>query len=344
MEKLDLIGHKSQRAHLYKAWKKGKIAHAWLFIGPKGIGKFSLARSYAQFIVKPSPQNSLLGDESDEFPFQQYSFQDETPNIRIIHPDISDENKTKDITIEAIRQIQQYLRLTTMDGNWKIIIIDEASRLNRNAANALLKILEDPPQKTLFFLIAHNLGKLPVTIRSRCQKLRFHPVDDENILAYIQKKSPQTSPAIQELIVSLSKGSFDRAQTFIDFDIADLYHELLTLLDNTNKESTCHMISFCDKMAAKKNEALYQYVEEIFQILCQRFLTYLVVNSTPHNTPELENSVPEEKQYFEQLAKRFTIGDWLTVFDEINNTFRQQRSLHLEKKQTMITTLSLLQG
>ncbi len=194
----DLIGHSRAEAALRQAVNGGRMAHAWLFSGPKGIGKATLAYRLARYVLCRGSAEEAVGekmqclfgaDSADAVaPALGLETDPEHPVFRRIiagsHADLMVVERELDektgrakgqILVDAVREVKGFLSMTAGEGSWRVVIIDGADEMNRNAANALLKALEEPPERTLLVLVCHNAGRLLPTIRSRCRHLPLRP-------------------------------------------------------------------------------------------------------------------------------------------------------------------------
>lgn len=183
-----LHGHEAARRMLAGAYRAGKLPHALLLTGPRGIGKATLAFHLANHLLRhpdaagapdlvaaPEPATSL---------FRQIASGAHPGVLHLTRP-FNEKNKAfkSALTVDEVRRIGRFLSLTSHDGSYRVVIVDAADDMNVNAANALLKNLEEPPSRTLFVLIAHSLGRILPTIRSRCQTLRLSPLDPHELAA-----------------------------------------------------------------------------------------------------------------------------------------------------------------
>ena len=156
---MQIIGHKKQLSILENAMKKRAVSQAYLFLGPENVGKFTIALDFGK---------KLTG-----------SGKDLNPNLYIVKPEINEENsKQKEIKIEAIKDLQHWLSLSSYAENMKVAIIDEAQKLNKTAQNALLKTLEEARLNTVTILVSQDEKKILPTILSRCHKIKFGTVSN----------------------------------------------------------------------------------------------------------------------------------------------------------------------
>ncbi|GHD09498.1 DNA polymerase III subunit delta' [Tianweitania populi] len=181
-ETLRLVGHHEAREMLRSAHAASKLHHAILLSGPQGIGKATLAFQFAaQLLGESMPGGFDVRDPAGALYRQIAS----GAHPGVLHLSRPYDDKTKKfrtvITADEIRRVSRFLSLRTHDGGYRVVIVDPADDMNRSAANALLKNLEEPPSKVLFILISHSPGRLLPTIRSRTQVIKFHPLGADEL-------------------------------------------------------------------------------------------------------------------------------------------------------------------
>jgi DNA polymerase III subunit delta' len=192
---MNFLGNKKAVLLLDKIIKKGQISQAYLFSGPENVGKFTLAKIFANSVIEDKNFHDLLDNTNKIIPF----------DCVIIGPKREEKKgiiKEKDISVAQIRQAQNDLALYPYSGKYKVLIIDSASLMSPGAQNALLKSLEEPNPTSLIILIAHSEKNILATITSRCQKIKFNLVEKGELLEEI-KKIPEK---FDENIVTLSLG------------------------------------------------------------------------------------------------------------------------------------------
>jgi len=198
-ESLELIGHAGVVEGVCAAYRAGKLHHALLLSGPKGVGKATFAFHLAHHLLKErdpaSAPDALARRDSSTSLFRQIA---SGAHPAVLHLTRRYDEKTKKfrtaLTVDEVRRISRFLSLRSHDDSYRVVIVDAADDMNRNAANALLKNLEEPPQRVLFLLVSHSPGALLPTIRSRCQMLRFDPLSGTE-LARVLELSGQPLPA-----------------------------------------------------------------------------------------------------------------------------------------------------
>jgi len=185
-----LLGHEEAAAHVAAAYRSGRLHHALLLCGPAGIGKATFAFHLAEHLLAyPVPQDAppaLSPRDPASALFRQIA-QGAHPSVLHLTRPLNEKTKAfkSAVTVDEIRRIGRFLSMTSHDGSWRVVIVDPADDMNTNAANALLKNLEEPPPRTLFVLIAHSPGGLLPTIRSRCHLVRLKPLAPDTLLAVL---------------------------------------------------------------------------------------------------------------------------------------------------------------
>ncbi|WP_158815142.1 DNA polymerase III subunit delta' [Methylocapsa sp. S129] len=188
-----LVGHAVGESELLNAYRSEKLAHAWLIGGPEGVGKATLAWRFARFVLaQPDPTSAQVRAAQD------MSVDLEAPAVRqvlaLAHPDLAalrrnwnaqSKNFYSEIRVEDVRNALQLFQKSAGAGGWRICIVDSAEDLNRAGANALLKMIEEPPPRSLFLIVAHRPGQVLATIRSRCRRLTLDGLAPSDITQII---------------------------------------------------------------------------------------------------------------------------------------------------------------
>ncbi|MEO9338891.1 DNA polymerase III subunit delta' [Mesorhizobium sp. SB112] len=213
-----LYGHETARAMLASAYKAGKLPHALLFSGPQGIGKATLAFHLAYHLLKhgdsaQAPDMLAEPDVNSQL-FRQMASGSHPSILHLTRP-LNDKTKNFKtvLTVDEIRKVSRFLSMTSHDGSYRVVIVDPADDMNTNAANALLKNLEEPPSRTVFILIVHAPGSLLPTIRSRCQTVRLSALDQDGLIGALgaaNHELPEGDGSAAEL-ARLTEGSARKA-------------------------------------------------------------------------------------------------------------------------------------
>jgi len=208
-----LIGHERAEAEMLSAYREGRLAHAWLIGGREGIGKATLAWRFARFVLaNPDPAAKAVREAPNlhvepSHPAARLLAQLAHPDFALIRREWQAATKriASEIAVEAVRQGLQVFHLSAAFGGWRIVIVDSAEDLNRNSANALLKIVEEPPQRSLILIVSHRPGQVLPTIRSRCRRLRLDPLTQDETVQAVIGLGPPWSEAGPDAVAAAAK-------------------------------------------------------------------------------------------------------------------------------------------
>lgn len=225
-----LFGQDKAQADFLDAFGAGRLHSGWLITGPRGVGKATLAWKIATFLLADQ-EAGLFGDPTlavdPEHPDARLVQAGAHPRLSVIRRPWNEQTKKlrTDITVDAVRSLKSFFHMSAADGGRRVVIVDAADELNRNAANAILKELEEPPANCTILLIAHQPSRLLPTIRSRCRELRcarLSPDDLQKALVQAGHPSDQT-----ESLATLAGGSAGDAIRLLNHDGLVLYAELV---------------------------------------------------------------------------------------------------------------------
>ncbi|MFL6727141.1 MAG: DNA polymerase III subunit delta' [Sphingomicrobium sp.] len=237
-----IVGQDRSVNQFASAWASRKLHHAWLLAGPRGVGKASFAHAAARRVLADAagPPSDLPGIESD----------DGHPMVKLVeagsHPDMrrlerltneTTGNLARNVSVDQVRGLAELFELSPAMSPWRVAVIDSVDDLETSGANALLKMLEEPPANTLFFLVSHAPGRLLPTIRSRCRRLDFGKLDDDAMTSILARRAPDLGAPERQRIIAMSFGSVGRALAFAELGLAKLEDSALAILrqgDPTN--------------------------------------------------------------------------------------------------------------
>lgn len=325
----ELLGHMVAEQHILQLYNNKRLPHALLITGARGIGKATFAYRLARFLL--SPQATGGGLFGDALPPESLRIGPEKEMFKRIaagsHSDLL-VLEADDIKVEETRKIPSFLSMTPAEGDWRVVIIDSADAMNRNAANALLKILEEPPERAVLILISHNPGILLPTIRSRCRTLRLMPLHEKHFSQVLSSVLPEVSLDDQHALAELSGGSVGDALFLHAQDAKQLYRDMLELLSDP---STAALHNFADRLnrkeAAPQFEAFSRLVVWLLARICAATLT-----------PQPEVFVGERKGLI-RLRQSHNMDEWMELWEKANQMLHDTDNLYLDKKQVVITLM-----
>jgi DNA polymerase-3 subunit delta' len=263
-----IVGQDKPVAAFTSAWKTRRLHHAWLLAGPKGVGKASFARAAATRVLAEAAGSifELPGLETPEdHPIAKLIAAGSHPDFRWLERLEKErgDGLARNISVKQVRELGDFLNLTPALSPWRAIVIDSVDDLEPSAANALLKMLEEPPANTLFFLVSHNPGRLLPTIRSRCRRLDFARLGDDAMTSLLSRSLPEIKSAEIERLVEFAGGSIGRALAISELDLAPLESEALAILkqgDPDNARRSKLATALGGKAAADRYAAFLELV------------------------------------------------------------------------------------
>jgi len=237
-----IVGQDKAVEQFASAWASRRLHHAWLLAGPRGVGKATFAHAAARRVLADAagPSIDLPDIETpDDHPMVKLTEAGSHPDMRRLERLVNDRtgNLARNISVDQVRELGEFLGLTAALSDWRVVVIDSIDDLETSAANAVLKILEEPPANSIFLLVSHAPGRLLPTIRSRCRRLDFYNLDDDAMTSILEVRSPQLSDGERRRIIGMAAGSAGRALAFAELDLAKLEDSALAILrqgDPTN--------------------------------------------------------------------------------------------------------------
>lgn len=241
-ERTSLVGHDAAEKNLLESYRSGRMHHAWIIGGEEGIGKATLAYRAARFIlVNPDPLSDAVRKAADmsvdpNAPAARRMAQQAHPDLFVLRRGFTKDgrNLMAEISVNEARKLVSFFGTTAGEGGWRIAIVDTADDLNTNAANALLKILEEPPPRSLFFILSTAPKRLMSTIRSRCRTLLLKPLETGEVFEVLTGLPDITGEATQDdlsRIADAAEGSVRRAAAMLAGDSVEMRDVVVSMLD-----------------------------------------------------------------------------------------------------------------
>jgi DNA polymerase-3 subunit delta' len=237
-----IVGQDRAVEQFTEAWKRGALHHAWLLAGPKGVGKATFAREAATRVLADAARPAVDAPgltTPEEHRIAKLVEAGSHPDLRWLERLENEKtgNLARNITVEQVRSLGDLFDLTPALSPWRAVVIDSIDDLEKSAANALLKMLEEPPGNCLFLLVSHAPGKLLPTIRSRCRRLDFQSLSNEAMTSILAKCLPDLKESDRRRAIEAAGGSAGRAIALAELDLVSLEEEARRILrqgDPTN--------------------------------------------------------------------------------------------------------------
>ncbi len=269
-----VFGQARAEAAFLEAFNGGRMHHAWLISGPKGVGKATLAWQIARFLLTQEggslfgPPGDLATDPGAPVIARMAALAE--PRLLLCRRPWDPQKKRLKtaITIDEVRKLKGFFNLSAADGGWRVAIVDAADELNSAAANGLLKILEEPPEKAVILLVAHQPSKLLPTIRSRCRSLRCDTLDEADMAKALSQAGH--AEGMSSALAALSGGAPGQAIRLLADDGVKLYGQIISLVATAPNLDRGLALALAEKCAARGNEGPYALMVELVSLALVR--------------------------------------------------------------------------
>ena len=340
-----LIGQATAEAAFLEAFTIGRLHHAWLLTGPRGVGKATFAWRLARFLLAtPDPDaDDMFGapaptslDISPDHPIARRIAAGAEPGLKSVHR--SENDKTKrlrdQIVVDDIRALASFFQLSATDGGRRVVIIDAADEMNVNAANALLKMLEEPPARTTLLLVCHQPSRLLPTIRSRCRSLRLRALNPDEMAEAMAQGGVDAS-AHNAALAELSGGSVGAAMRLALQDGLALYAEIIALLGSMPRLDRPRALALAETAAARGGADTLDLFYNLLDIALAR-----LARTGATGIPPTNEAAPNEAAILMRLAPHAPQARaWADTAQTALDRARHGRAVNLDPAALVLDTL-----
>lgn len=343
----ELFGQGRAEDAFLAAWRGGRLHHAWMLRGPQGIGKATLSYRIARaLIAQEVPMTGGFFGDADpvvpdalaipaDCPVHARIVAQSEPRLFVLKrtPNPNTGRMRGDIAVDDVRAMRRFLQLSAADGGWRVVIVDDADQMNRNAANALLKYLEEPPASCLFLLISHAPAGLLPTIRSRCRTLDLAPLDPDDLAFALSAAGAEPQSGTQAALAQLSAGSVGLSLRMIAGDGLATYARLVAMMSNGRGVERSAMAQLAEHCAGRQSAQLYASVLALLQIMIARMARAAATGQMP---PE---AAPGEQALFAAVASdAHQAAPWAETLARVSASTRHAVAVNLDPASTILDT------
>jgi DNA polymerase-3 subunit delta' len=342
-----LVGHEAAERTMLGALQSGRLHHAWLITGPRGIGKATLAWRLARFMLA-GQQRGLFGDAADGLDVAA-----DAPGRALVdarsHPDLfhlrrslnRDTGRIRaEISVDDVRSLGEFMHMTPAMGEWRVAIVDAADEMNRNAANAVLKVLEEPPPNAVLVIVAHAPGRLLPTIRSRCRRLPLQPLSDETVTGLLADYAPSVPQEERSALADLADGSIGRALELASAGSLGLYRDMVEVLASLPDLDMARLHGFAERFARRGEEANADW--RSLNYLLDGWLKGLAREAAIGG--EEAAVVPAERGLRARLLAAASLDRWMEAWEKVAQLLSRADAVNLDRKQTVLVSFLALQS
>ena len=339
-----LFGHAAAEAEFLTAFASDRLHHGWLLTGPHGVGKATLAWRIARFLLATAPvqDDGLFGappppkmlDIALDHPVARRVAALSEPGLFLLRrgPNDKGDKLATEIRVTEVRKLKGFFALSAADGGRRVVIVDAADELNVNAANAILKLLEEPPENTVLLLVSHQPSRLLPTIRSRCRTLRLAPLGAEDMAQALAQAGAEVPQDQAAALTELSAGSVGVALRLLNLDGLTLYADLVSVLGTLPRLDRGRVMALAESCAGKGREARLDLALTLVDQMAARLARCGVTG-----TPPFANAAPNEAEVLLRLAPDAVAGrSWAARAQQVGDRARHARAVNVDPTQLML--------
>jgi DNA polymerase-3 subunit delta' len=312
-----LSGQGAALARAAHAIRGARVPSAWLIAGAPGVGKATFAYTIARYLLRygaTAEGPADLAVAPNDIVSKQIEAQSH-PGLLVLARRVDDKGKMPTaLKVGEIRRLSGFFGLTSALGGWRVAIVDTADDMNEEAANALLKILEEPPPRGLLLVLAHAPGRLLPTIRSRCQRFDLKPLEEDTLLAELAERLPDMDEKDRIALVHLAEGSLGLALRLVSEDGLEMARAAESLLDTRGAPDIPKLLALGDKVARARDDGLAHFGQFLRQALANRVRARA------------------------EGGKSAGLDRWVEVWERLNAMYARADGLHLDPRQTVLSS------
>lgn len=334
-----VFGHDAAAAEFESALRSGRMHHAWLLVGPEGVGKATLAYRFARTVLAHG-EKAEAQDVPAEHPVFRKVAALSHPNLLLIRRSWIEKTKrySQWISVDEVRRLRAFLGNTAGEASWRVVIVDRADELNQNAANALLKALEEPPPRTLFLLVSNAEGRLPVTIRSRTRVLRVPGLDDEAlekaVRAALDRDGVKANAKDLALALALSQGSVRRALELVSSKGIELYDQILETIAALPDLDGGALHKQAERLSGVNDTERLELYLALLLGLMERLIRFAATG---------EGGTEAERKLAKRFVSKDNLAEWAEAWESISEAKSEAFALNLDRSLLVLNAWFRLQ-
>lgn len=345
-ETLRLFGQANAEEGFLEAFNSGRLHHAWLLTGPRGVGKSTLAWRIARFLLATpiAQEGGLFGDAPpvytdldvpEDHPVSRRLLAQSEPGMFSITRGVNEKTgKLRDmIVVDDIRKLTHFLTLSATEGGRRVVIVDAADDMNVNAANALLKMLEEPPALTTMLLVSHQPSRLLPTIRSRCRELRLTALGPEDMSLALQQAGNEGDASPE--LTALAAGSVGEAMRLTRLGGLAMYQEIVGIFEGLPRLDRARALKLGEAAAARGAEGRFELMLTMFDT----FLSRLAHTGAMGMAPQPEAAKGEADLLTRLSPNPGNARDWAEVAQKISERTRHGQAVNLDPAALVLDTV-----
>jgi len=361
-----LIGHGEAEQVFLRALQRNRMPHAWLITGPRGVGKATLAYRMTRRLLSDMPPQAAVETDTDSFalfdeapaaPTAESGLSEDSldmapdhpifrrviaqshPDLRVLQRRVNEKTgkMRSEILVEDVRDVLDFLHLKPSESRWRVVIIDAADDLNRNAANAILKMLEEPAARTVLILVSHAPGSLLPTIRSRCRRLTLAPLEDGVLRRALSERCPDSDPVDLQAALALAAGSLGQGITLLEQNGLTIFRLVTGVIGSWPNFNASHLHQLGDRLSARGGEGDFDLAVQALDWWLKRLCRQLALMAAGDMPQQTQSELfPGEMALMERCRQTASLDRWIELWEKLNRLFARVASVNLDRKQAWI--------
>lgn len=348
----ECLGHQDVEAQILDLINSGHLHHALILSGQEGIGKSTFAYRLARYLLKHGVSEDgdegggLFGEPLPKAKAESLSVDPQDQTCRMIaasgHPDLLtierefDEKKNRfkgSLGIDGVRRIAPFMHKTASFDGWRVVIVDDADTMTNEAQNAILKVLEEPPPRTILLLVCHRPGMMIPTIRSRARVVHFQPLAVEDFTALVRRVEPGLREGDIKTLYAITNGSVGQAVRLLDEGGLEVIYNVAGLLSQLPEWDWPQIHGLAENLSKPGQENSYQSFVDVFVWSVEAMVRARARQAAlpaPVDTPQLA-----------RLANHFPFEQWLEICERIRQHFATADYSSLDKRQAILGVFNI---
>lgn len=348
----EILGHDDAEAQILGFINSGHLHHALILSGPEGIGKSTFAYRLARYLLKHGVSDGadegggLFGAQLPKMRAESLAVDPDDQVCRMIaaggHPDLLtierefDEKKNRfkgNISIESVRRIAPFMHMTASFNGWRVVIVDDADTMTNEAQNAILKVLEEPPFRTILLLVCHRPGLMISTIRSRTRLVHFQPLPFEVFSNLLRRVEPGLRDADLKTLYAITGGSAGQGIRLIEEGGLEVIYKAAGLLAQWPEWDWPQIHGLADNLSRPGQEDNYKSFVDVF--------TWAVESLVRARARQTALPSPVDMPQMARMANHYSFEQWLDICGRLKTHFATSEYSSLDKRQAILGAFSI---
>ncbi len=330
-----VVGHARVLQEFRTCLAGGRVPHAWLLAGPRGVGKATFAYQAAIGIFANGMDPEGHREVPPDHPARRRVTAGSHGDLLVVERGTDDTGKARGIAVESVRALHEFFGLTSAEAGWRIAIIDALDELSLQGQNALLKVVEEPPPRTLLFLIAHTARTVPATILSRCRRLPFAGLSVQDCATVLERALPEQTPVERAGFARLANGAPGVAVSLADADALKLFGDITTFHESGSVGNVEQAHELSEQFVRMPGSERFPTFVAAYKTWIHRLAIRLAAGGSALGDDIVDNESSVQERYGQSLG----LAGVLALWNDVGRIADAAMHAHLDRKQAVLDML-----